>query len=100
MSSHVDDFNTRDIVLTAKLLRQGYRYHTLRKAFSKFYRRNFDVVSKCNVELKTLLLQGLSEHELYDDLVYKFGTMIGTHNLPYHNKKIFVRYYKKLVITY
>ena len=58
--SHVDDFNTRNKVLTAKLLRQGYRYHKLRKAFSKFYRRHFDIVSKYNVGLKTLLLQGLS----------------------------------------
>ena len=33
VSSHVDDFNTRNKVLTAKPLRQGYRYHTLRKAF-------------------------------------------------------------------
>ena len=59
VSSHVDDFNTRNKVLTAKLLRQGYRYHILRKAFSKFYRRHFDLVSKYNVGLKTLLLQGL-----------------------------------------
>ena len=36
VASHVDDFNTRNKVLTAKLLRQGYRYHKLRKAFSKF----------------------------------------------------------------
>ena len=35
--SHVDDFNTRNKCLTAKLLKQGYRYHKLRKAFSKFY---------------------------------------------------------------
>ena len=28
-SSHVDDFNTRNKVLTEKLLRQGYRYHKL-----------------------------------------------------------------------
>ena len=35
-SSHVDDFNTRNKVLTAKLLRQGYRYHKSRKAFSNF----------------------------------------------------------------
>ena len=55
VSSHVDDFNTRNKVLTAKLLRQGYRYHKLRKAFSKFYRRHFDIVSKYNVGLKTLL---------------------------------------------
>ena len=31
VSSHVDDFNTRNKVLTAKLLRQGYRYHKIRK---------------------------------------------------------------------
>ena len=45
VSSHVDDFNTRNKVLTAKLLRQRYRYHKIRKAFSKFYRRHFDLVS-------------------------------------------------------
>ena len=44
VSSHVDDFNTRNTVLTAKNLRQGYSYHKLRKAFSKFYRRHFDFV--------------------------------------------------------
>ena len=34
--SHVDDLNTRNKCLSAKLLKQGYRYHKLRKAFSKF----------------------------------------------------------------
>ena len=77
VSIHVDDFNTRNEVLTAKLLRQGYRYHKLRKAFSKFYRRHFDIVSKYNVGLKTLLLQGLSEPEFYGDLVYKFSKIFG-----------------------
>ena len=59
VSSNVDDLNTRNKVLTAKLLRQGYRCHKLRKAFSKFYGRHFDIVSIYNVGLKTLLLQGL-----------------------------------------
>ena len=78
MSSHVDDFSTRNKVLTAKLLRQGYRYHKIRKAFSNFYRRHFDIVSKYNVGLKkTLLLEGLSEPEFYGDLVYKFRKIIG-----------------------
>ena len=36
VSSHVDDFNTRNKVLTAKLLRQGYRYNKLRKGFQNF----------------------------------------------------------------
>ena len=31
--SHVDDFSTRNKCLTAKLLKQGSRNHTLRKAF-------------------------------------------------------------------
>ena len=77
MSSHLDDLNTRNKVLTAKLLRQGYRYHKIRKAFSKFYRRHFDIVSEYNVKLKTLLLEGLSEPEFYGNLVYKFRKIIG-----------------------
>ena len=92
--SHVGDFNTRNKVLTAKLLRQGYRYHKFRKAFSKFYRRNFDIVSKYNVGLKTLLLQSLSEPDFYGDLVYKFRKIISKNDFPYHFKKIIVRYKK------
>ena len=42
-SSHVTDFNNRNKSLTAKFLKQGYRYHKLRKAFSKFYRRHFEL---------------------------------------------------------
>ena len=69
--SHVDDFNTRNKCLTAKLLKQGYRYHKLRKAFPKFYHRHYELISKSNVGLKSLLHQGLSEPEFYGDLVYK-----------------------------
>ena len=35
-SSHVADFNTRTKLKTQKLLKQGYRYHKLRKTFSQF----------------------------------------------------------------
>ena len=76
VSGHVDDFNTRNKVLTAKLLRQGYGYNKIRKAFSKFNLRHFDIVSKYNVGLKTLLLEGLSDPEFYGDLVYKFRKII------------------------
>ena len=72
VSSHVVDFNARNKSLTAKLLQQGCRYHKLRKTFSKFFRRHYELVSKFNVGLKTLLHQGLSEPELYGDLVCKF----------------------------
>ena len=57
VSSHVADFNTRNQILTAKLLKEGYRYHKLRKTFSKLYRRHYDLVSKFNTGLKSLLKQ-------------------------------------------
>ena len=65
------DFNARNTSLTAKHLQQGYRYHKLRKTFSKFYRRHYELVSKFNVGLKTLLHEGISEPEFYGDLVYE-----------------------------
>ena len=37
-------------------------------------------MSKYNIGLKTLLLQGLSEPEFYGDLVYKFRKIIGTND--------------------
>ena len=52
-------------------------------------------MSKYNVRLKTLLLQGLSEPEFYGDLLYKFRKIIiGKNDFPYHFKKIIVRYKK------
>ena len=80
MSSHVADFNTRNKNLPAKLLKQGYRYHKLSKVFSKFYRRHFDLVSKFNVGLKSLLKQGMSEPEFYGVLVYTFRQIVGRHD--------------------
>ena len=51
-------------------------------------------MSKYNVGLKTLLLEGLSEPEFYGDLVYKFRKIIGENNFPHHFKKIIIRYKK------
>ena len=42
----VYDFNNRNLFLTAKLLKQGYRYHKIRKAFSKFYHRHSELIVK------------------------------------------------------
>ena len=92
VSSHVVDFNARNKSLTAKLLQQGYRYHKLRKTFSKFYRRHYELVSKFNVGLKTLLHQGLSEAEFYGDLVYKFKKIVGKVDFCDQFRKIIVRY--------
>ena len=69
VSSHVTDFNTRNKLLSAILLNQGYRYHKPLKAFSKFYRRHFGLVSKFSVGLKSLLQQGLSGPKFYGDSI-------------------------------
>ena len=92
VSSHVADFNARNKSLTAKLLQQGYRYHKLRKTFSKFYRRHYELVSKFNVGLKPLLHQGLSEQEFYGDLVYKFKQIGGRNDFSDQFKNIIERY--------
>ena len=52
--SHVEDFNACNKCLTAKLLKQGYRYHKLRNAFSKFYRGHYALISKFNIGFKSL----------------------------------------------
>ena len=92
LCSHVDDFNTRNKRLTAKLLKQVYRYHKLRKAFSKFYRRHYELISNFNVRLKSLLHQGLSEPEFYGDLVYKFIKIMGMTDFSDLFRKIIMRY--------
>ena len=48
--SNVDDFNNRNLFLTAKLLKQGYRYHKIRKAFSKFYYRHSELIVKSTLD--------------------------------------------------
>ena len=55
--SNVDDCKNRNLFLTAKLLKQGYRYHKIRK----FYHRHSELIVKYNIGLKTLLQHGISE---------------------------------------
>ena len=59
-------------MLNCLTLKRGYRYHKLRKAFSKFYCRHYEFISKFNVGLKSLLHQGLSEPDFYGDLLHRF----------------------------
>ena len=80
MCSNVDDFNNRNLFLTAKLLKQVYRYHKIRKAFSKFYHRHSELIVKYNIGLKTLLQQGISER------------IVGKPNFSDRFKKIVKRY--------
>ena len=90
--SHLEYFNARNKCLTAKLLKQGYQYHKLRKAFSKLYRQHYELISKFNVGLKCLLHQGLSEPEFYGDLVYKFKKNMGRTDFSDQFCKIRIRH--------
>ena len=93
VSSDMADFNTRNKILTGKLLHQGYRYHKLRRFFfSKFYRRHDELVSKFQVRLKFLLQQGLSEPESYGDLVYKLKKKIAGLIFLISSEKVIMRY--------
>ena len=78
--SNVDDFNNRNLFLTAKLLKQGYR----------FYYRHSELIVKYNIGLKTLLQQGILI--FYGDLVYKFKRIVGKPNFSDQFKKIVKRY--------
>ena len=90
--SNVDDFNNRNLFLTAKLLKQGYRYHKIPKAFSKFYHRHSELIVKYSIGLKTPLQQGISEPIFYGDLVYKFKRIVGKPNFSDQFKEIVKRY--------
>ena len=86
------DFNTRNKLLTQKLLKQGYRYHKLRKTFLKSCRQYYDLISKFQVGLKFLLRQGISDPEFYGDLVYKLKKIVGSYNFSAQFIKIVSHY--------
>ena len=63
--SSVGDFYSRNLILTEELLKQGYRFHKLRRTFSKLYNRNLHLISKYDCNLKALLRQGISHTTFY-----------------------------------
>ena len=65
------------------------------KTFSKFYRRYYDLISKFQVGLKSLLRQGLSEPELYGELVYKLKKIVGSNNFSAQVIRV-ISHYKKI----
>ena len=79
---YVTDFNT---------------HNKLCKTISKFYRRYYDLISKFQVGLKSVLHQGLSEPEFYGDLVYKLKKIVGSNNFSAQLIKI-ISHYKKFVL--
>ena len=85
MCSHVEDFNARNKCLTAKLLRQGYRYHKLRKAFSKFYRRHHELCrNKISCTSRPIVTR------IYGDFVQKFIKIMGMTTVSDQFRKIII----------
>ena len=54
------------------LLKQGYRYRKIQKAFSTIYHIHSELIVKYTISLKSRLQQGISELIFYGDLVYKY----------------------------
>ena len=68
----VSDFNSKNIQITSKLLKQGYRYHKLRKILGKFFRSYSDLLTKFGeISFQEYVTEGISHPVFYDDLVYK-----------------------------
>ena len=59
------------------------------------YRRYYDLISKFQVGLKSLLRQGLWEPDFYGDLVYKLKNIVGSNNFSAEFIKI-ISHYKKI----
>ena len=93
----VIDFNIRNQFLNAKLLKQVYGYHKIRKTFSRFYHRHSEVIVKYNIGSKTLMQQNILdmlETVFYGDLLYKFKRIVGNPNSSDQFKKIIESYTK------
>ena len=85
--SNIEGFNNKNLFLTAKLLKQGYRFHKIRKAFSKLYNRHLELIYRYNIGLKALLQQGIPEPIFCCDLIYKFKRITGKPILVINSKR-------------
>ena len=78
--SKVEDFNTRNLLLTNRLLRQRFRYHHLLNVFNKCFNKNKIVFNKYNSSANTLIKAGSTEPEFYGDLIYRIRKITGFSN--------------------
>lgn len=100
--SEVDDFNHRNITITGRLISQGYRYHKLRKTFSKFFHRNSTLVEKYKCSLRKLIILGISHPDFYGDITYKIRKIRTSQNFyllfPRLLKKYISRGYNQSIL--
>ena len=75
------------MLITSLIVTNSYLQNFLSKAigiinsaFSKFYRRHFELIEQYHVSLKKLMQQGNCNPEFYGDLVYEFKKIDGNPN--------------------
>ena len=66
----------------------------IRPPLPKIFRGYYDLISKFQFGLKSLLRQGLSEPDFYGDLVYKLKKIVGSNNYSAQFIKIISNYKK------
>ena len=66
------------MVTFLNVLRMAYTFNNLLGLLESAIMLHYELISKLNVGLETLLREGLSEPEFYGDLVYKFKKLKGT----------------------
>ena len=82
------DFYSKNLNITSKLLKQGYRYHKLRKTFGKFFRSYSELLSKFgDISFQEYVFKGISHPVFYGDLVYKLRRVKDTPNFPRRVRK-------------
>ena len=72
--SNVCNFNNRNKYLTSKLLKKGYWYHKLHKAFSKVYYRHSELIVTYIICLKTFLQQSKKDGKAQESIQIKYHT--------------------------
>ena len=86
------EFHSKNLLITSKLLTQGYRYHKLRKTFGKFFRSYSELLSKVgDISFQDYLSKGISHPVVYGDLVYKLRRVKDTSNFISSGSKIVKR---------
>ena len=93
--SNVEDFHKRNLLITKKLLLQGYRFHKLRRSFKKFFIRYRDALGKYRCSLKAFLKLGISHPKFYGDVVYKLRKIKTAQNFNYKFTKIINMFLKR-----
>ena len=88
------DVNNRFLFSTAKILKQSYKYHIIRRAFSEFYHRHSELIVKYNIGLKLFCTKAYQNLYFYGDLVSKFKRIVGKPSFSDQFKKVIKCYIK------